>query len=177
MHLVIGGASDPVDLAGVVRDQIRAIDRDQPVTEIRSMNDMLALDLGIRRFSTLLTCLFAGVAVALVAAGVYGVMSYHVSRGIHEIGVHMALGAGPIEVLRFVLGRGTRLALVGAMVGVLGAIASAQITASMVFAISPAHIPTLLMATGFVVVVSLAGTLVPALRALQIDPCHALREE
>jgi putative ABC transport system permease protein len=177
MHLVVRSANEPSDLAAIVGREIRELDRDQPISEIRSMNDLLALDLGFRRFSTLLTCLFASVAVVLVGGGVYGVMSYYVSRGLHEIGVHMALGAGPWEVLRLVLRQGGRLALAGAAVGMAGAIASAQVTSSMVFGISPAHVPTLLVATGFVVLVTIAGALVPALKALRVDPCQALREE
>jgi predicted permease len=177
MHIVVRSAIRPDDLAVLVGREIRELDRDQPISEIRGMNEMLALDLGLRRFSTLLTCLFAVAAVVLVAAGVYGVMSYYVSQRIHEIGVHMALGAGPRGVLRLVIARSTRLALAGVALGTVGALASAHITANMVFGISPTHVPTLLAVVGFVFLVAIGGALAPALRALSVDPCRALRAE
>lgn len=177
MHLVLRSRDDPKALVSTVKSEVWAVNEDLPIAEIRTMEDVIADDLSMRRFNTLLICLFALVALVLVAAGVYGVMSYYVAHGTREIGVHMALGAGPSDVLEFILGRGSRLALVGAALGLLGALISAVLLASMVHGISPVNLPTLVLAGVFVVGVALAGALVPALRAIRVDPCDALKWE
>jgi ABC-type antimicrobial peptide transport system permease subunit len=141
------------------------------------MTQVLSGQFARQRFNTMLTGIFAGVAVILVAAGIYGVMSYLVARGTHEIGVRMALGAGERRVLRLIVLRGLTLALIGSVLGLAGVFASTSVTRTMLFGMSPIDVPTIAAGTLFIITVGIVGSLVPAIRAMRVSPVTALRAE
>lgn len=175
--LVLRTDSDPMGLATLVRREVLSIDRNQPVSDIRTADQIVAGSLASRRFSTLLTGLFATMALLLVAAGIYGVMSYAVSQRTREIGVRMALGASRTDVLKLVLGQGLRLTAIGAAIGLAGVVASIRLTASMLYGISPTDPVTVACGTLFIIGIGLLSALVPAGRATRIAPVAALRQE
>ena len=130
-----------------------------------------------RRFNTLLFGLFAGIAVVLATAGIYGVMSYSVARRRHEIGVRMALGAKPGDILRQFIGEGLRLTAAGLALGMLGAYGVTRWLSSLLFAVSETDPATFVAIPFFLAAVALLASLLPALSAVKIDPLEALREE
>jgi putative ABC transport system permease protein len=177
VYLIIRSEADPLSIVGALRREISAVDPDQPISEVRTMRQVLSGEFAQQQFSTILTGIFAAVAVILVLAGIYGVLSFFVAQGTHEIGVRMALGAGRERVLRLVVKRGLILALIGAAVGLVGAFASTRIIRSMLYGMNPINIPTVAVVTGFIIVVGIVGSLVPAHRASEVSPMTALRAE
>lgn len=175
--VVIRTDVDPVSLVPMVRQEILRVDEEQPVSDIRTTGDILDASIARRRFNTLLIGLFASMALILVAAGIYGVMSYFVSRRTHEIGVRMALGADRTRVLKLVLGEGLQLAAVGVAIGLTGVFATTSLTAGMLYGVSPTDPLTVTGGTLFLVAIGLLGTLVPARRATRVAPVAALRDE
>ena len=138
---------------------------------------MLSAGIAARRFNLVLMGVFAGLAVVLTAVGLYGVLSYQVARRTHEIGIRMALGAEPRQVLRDVLERGLTLATLGVAVGLAGAVAATRLIKTWLFGVSPTE-PTILAAISVVLVlVALAACWIPARRATKVDPMVALRYE
>jgi putative ABC transport system permease protein len=156
---------------------VLAVDPDQPVARIRTIAEIADSLLATRRFNTILLTTFAGVALLLAAIGTYGVMAYSVTRRTREIGVRMALGARPADVLRMVLGQGAALVAVAIGLGLVGAAATNRLLAQQLFEISATD-PTAL-AAGVVALCALAlvACYVPARRAMKIEPLTALREE
>jgi ABC-type antimicrobial peptide transport system permease subunit len=129
-----------------------------------------------RRFSTLLFGLFALLALSLVCAGVFGVMSYHVAQRRREMGIRLALGAARSGVLGLVLGRSLRLAMIGTALGLIGALATARVTQSVLFEVGPMHPLSLGLTTLLLLLVGLLAAIVPALRAVAVDPLQVLHE-
>ncbi len=153
------------------------MDPDQPITEVQTMEGLVEGALAGQRFNTILTGVFAGIALLLVAAGIYGVMSYFVAHGTHEIGIRIALGGGRPGVLKLVVWRGLKLALLGAGAGIVAVVASIKVISAMVFGVSPADVFTVAGGALFITVVGLLGSLIPAHRATRVSPLTALRSE
>jgi len=177
MTVLVRTAGDPLAMAAAVREQLRAIDKDVPVTHVQTMENVLGASVAQPRFSMLLVGLFAGLALILSAVGIYGVMAYSVSRRSHEIGVRMALGAGAGQVLKLVLKDGMSLALAGIAVGLLGAFGLTRLMASLLFGISAKDPLTFASVAAFLALVALVACYIPARRATKVDPLIALRNE
>ncbi|HYY97748.1 MAG TPA: ABC transporter permease [Pyrinomonadaceae bacterium] len=176
-HLVVSTSVDPLGLAGAVRKAVWEIDRDQPVSNVRTMEDVLSESLARQRFSMLLLGVFAGLALVLAAVGLYGVMSYTVAQRTREIGVRMALGAQTGHVLRLVVAQGLKLALVGVALGLVAAFMLTRVMSSLLFGVSPTDPATLAVISLVLVGVALLASYIPARRATKVDPLVALRHE
>jgi ABC-type antimicrobial peptide transport system permease subunit len=177
LTVLVRTSGDPMSLAAAVREQVRAVDKDVPVTHVQTMETVLGASVGQQRFSMLLVGLFAGLALVLSAVGIYGVMAYSVSRRSHEIGVRMALGAGAGQVLKLVLKDGMSLAFAGIAVGLLGAFALTRLMASLLFGIGAKDPMTFASVAVFLAAVALIACYIPARRATKVDPLIALRNE
>ena len=175
--LVVRAQADPLALAAAVREAIRSIDPEQTVSNVRTMEAVMSEAVARRRFSTLLLGAFAGVAVLLAALGTYGVIAHSVARRTQEIGIRMALGARPIDVLRMVLGQGTRLAILGAVLGVVCALALTRLMGSLLFGVSPTDPMTFFLTALVLPAIAVLASFVPARRATRVDPMIALRCE
>jgi len=177
IHVVVRTAVDPATMREAVRRTIHETDAQIPVGRVRTMDEVLAGSLAFQRLLMLLISLFAGLAAALAAIGLYGVMSYLVTQRTHEIGVRMALGAVPGDVRRMVIRRGMALALVGVGLGLAGALALTRLLQNQLYEVKATDPQTFgavaLLLTG----VALVACLVPALRATRVDPMVALRGE
>jgi putative ABC transport system permease protein len=173
--LVVKTEGEPLALAPAVRGEVWGIDRHQPVSNVAAMQDLVSESLARQRFSVLLLGAFAGVALVLAAVGIYGVMSYSVAQRTHEIGVRMALGARPRDVLGLAVGQGLKLVLAGVVIGVASALAMTRVMASLLFQVSPADPATYAAISLTLAGVATAACLVPARRAAKVDPLIALR--
>ena len=177
LAIVIRTAGDPMTLLPAVRREVRAIDATVPVSDARTMRDVQAMQLTDRRLPMQLMAAFAMLALALAAVGVYGVMAYSVAARTREIGVRVALGARPGNVFGMVLRQGLRAAAVGLGLGLMGAAALGRVLTTLLFDISPTDAETFVGVAAVLLAVVLAACLVPARRALRIDPLEALRSE
>jgi putative ABC transport system permease protein len=177
MALVIRSEQDPLSLAAAVQSEVQSIDRDQPIADIRTMEQLLAASIARSRFSMLLLTVFAAVALLLAGVGIYGVMSYTVTQRTHEMGIRMALGAQGLDVLRLVIGQGMAVALAGVTIGVAGAFALTRLMSSLLFNVSATDPFTFAGIAVLVAVVALLSCYVPARRASRVDPAVALRHE
>jgi putative ABC transport system permease protein len=177
---VDSGQNNPTglsSLAGAVRNQIRAIDPNEPVLRVVTMDERLSNSVAQRRFQMLLLGVFAGIALVIAAVGIYGVVSYAVSRRTHEIGVRMALGAQRSDVLRMVIWRGMSLTLIGVTLGVAAALALTRVLRNLLFEVSATDPATFALIALLLVVVALIASYIPARRATKVDPLQALRHE
>jgi putative ABC transport system permease protein len=175
--LVVKTDVEPLSLAAPVRGAVWSIDHDQPVSDIAAMRDLVSASVSRQRFSALLLGIFAALALVLAAVGIYGVMSYSVAQRTREIGIRMALGAQPSDVLRLAVGQGLRLVLIGTVFGLLGAFILTRAIARLLYGVSAADPAT--YAAIFVLLLSVAvlACFVPARRATKVDPLTALRAE
>jgi putative ABC transport system permease protein len=148
-----------------------------PVDTVSTMDEILDSTVSPRRFSAILISIFAALALLLAAIGVYGVMSYMTGRRTGEMGIRMALGAQPRDVVRMILGEGILLATIGIVVGTAGAIALTRFLASMLFEIKPTDPATFVGVAMLLLIVSLAACYIPARRAMRVDPVTALKCE
>src|SRR5262249_31209417 len=135
--LVIRTNFNPLSLAGTVRQTVWEIDKNQPVSDISTMDEVIADSVARQRFSMLLLGVFAGLALILAAVGIYGVMSYSVAQRTREIGIRMALGAQRSDVLKMTIGSGLRLVLTGAAIGLVAALVLTRVMSSLLFGVSP----------------------------------------
>jgi ABC-type antimicrobial peptide transport system permease subunit len=164
-------------MAGLLRDAVLAIDKDQPIHNIRTMDRLLVNSMAGRRFMMILMGVFAGVALILCAIGIYGVISYAVAQRTHEFGIRMALGAKVGDVLYLVLRQGGGLALAGLALGLAGAWASTRLLANQLYEIKP-HDPMTFIAVGLTLAsVAFLACWLPAHRATKVNPMEALRCE
>ncbi|HEX2187673.1 MAG TPA: ABC transporter permease [Longimicrobiaceae bacterium] len=177
LTLAVRASGDPTLVAGAVRAAVREIDPDQPVSRVQTMQDLVDTALGPRRFSMVLLGLFAGLALALAAVGLYGVMSFDVARRSQEIGVRMALGAQAGSVLRLVLRQGLGLALVGVALGVVGSLLLADLIRSQLYGTSAVDPVTFVGVVVVLLGVAVLASLVPARRATRVNPLTAMRSE
>jgi len=177
MTLVIKTSGNPLAIADAVQREVRALDKDQPVSEMRPMEALLADSISRSRFATLLLSIFAAVAFGLASVGIYGVMSYSVTQRTNEIGIRIALGASRINVLGLVLRRGLMLAACGVVVGLAGSFALTRLLTTQLFGVSATDPVTFTMVSLTLMAVALLATYLPARRAMKLDPLVALRYE
>jgi putative ABC transport system permease protein len=173
--LVIRTQVAPLSLAASVRNVIWSVDKDQPVSEIRTMSDIVSQAVARQRFSMLLLGLFAGLALLLAAVGIYGVMSYSVVQRTREIGIRMALGAQKRDVLGMTLRHGLQLVAIGVVIGIAGAVGLTRLMASLLFGVSATDPGTFAAITIILAVVALLASYIPAMRSMKVDPVIALR--
>jgi putative ABC transport system permease protein len=177
LTLVVRTESHSAALSGPIRSLVLALDKEQPVSRIRTLDQIISGSVQQQRFTMLLLGVFAGVALILAAVGLYGVMSYAVTQRTHEIGIRMALGANAGNVLRLVVGHGMMLALIGVAIGLGGAFAFTQVMSKLLFAVSTTDPVTFASISVLLTGVALVACLVPARRATKVDPMVALRHE
>jgi putative ABC transport system permease protein len=177
MSLVARAASDPSNLVAAAREQVWALDKNLPVTNVKNLSQFFSDSVAQRRFNAILLGLFAAVALLLAAIGIYGVMSYTVSQRTQEIGVRIALGANPGDVVRMVVGRGLRLILIGTAAGLALSAALTRLMSALLFDVSATDPLTYALVTLLLVAVALLACYVPARRAAAADPLVALRCE
>ena len=176
MGLVIRTASDPATFATTLRREVQAIDKDQPVYNVRTMDDIVANSLGTRRVSMQLFTVFASAALLLAAVGIYGVMAYSVTQRTQEIGIRMALGAQKSDILRLVVRQGMTLALIGVIAGLAGAFALTHVIANLLFGVGASDPLTFIAISLLLLFVSLIACYLPARRAARLNPTVALAE-
>jgi ABC-type antimicrobial peptide transport system permease subunit len=175
MVLCVRTAGDPRALVAAVRAQAYAVDPDQPVYAVRTMDDILAASVGARRLTATLLGGFAALALFLAAVGLYGVLAYWVTQRRREIGIRMALGARAADVLRLVVGHGLMLAAVGVAIGLGGGLAAGRVIGGLLFGVT-SHDPVVLAGLPLLVAaVTLLACALPARRAARVDPMIALR--
>ena len=177
MTLLVRTDVEPLSLASAVQSAVFAVDKDQPVTEIATMEEVLADSIAGRRFSTVLLLIFGSGALVLAAIGVYGVISYSVSQRTSEFGIRLALGAQRGDVLGMVLCQGLRLVLGGIALGLIAAFALTRLVASLLFGVSATDLLTFSTVPVILGAVALLASYVPAWRATHVDPMTALRYE
>jgi putative ABC transport system permease protein len=177
MSFVTRTASEPESIAGEVRQAIQGVDKSLPVTGLRTLDQVVTESLAPRRFQAALTAAFAGLALGLAMIGVYGVLSYAVAQRTRELGIRAALGAQPGRLFGEVVGEGLRVVGVGALLGLAGAIAARSALAALLFETSPLDPWTLASVVGLLATVAVAACLLPARRAMRVDPVTALRTE
>jgi putative ABC transport system permease protein len=175
--LIVRTAVDPLSLASSVRNAIWAVDKDQSVANIDSMEHIVAGAVARQRFSMLLLAIFAGIALILAAVGIYGVMSYSVAQQTREIGIRMALGAQRSDVLKMTVKQGLRLVGFGLIIGLAAAFILTRVMASLLFGISATDPLTFISISLILLAVAILASYLPALRATRVDPMIALRAQ
>jgi putative ABC transport system permease protein len=177
MTLFVRTTGNPTDLAQALRSEVFAIDRNQPVYNLKTLDQRVVETIATSRSLMLLFSGFALLALVLASVGIYGVVSYAVSQRTREIGIRMALGARGVDVLRLVLRNGMTLVVAGIAIGVGGALALTRFLTTMLFGVTPTDIRTFVVVSLALGVVALIACLVPARRATKVNPLEALRYE
>ncbi|HEY9402034.1 MAG TPA: ABC transporter permease [Pyrinomonadaceae bacterium] len=177
LWLAVKTKGDPTSLAPAVRNEVLQIDKDQPISNVGTMEQIVAATVAPQKFATWLLAVFAGSAMLLAAIGIYGVMAYSVTQRTHEIGIRMALGAGRRDVLRMVVSQGMKLALFGVALGLVGAFALTRLMSSLLYGVSATDPLTYGVVSLLLASVALLACLIPARKATRVDPMIALRYE
>jgi putative ABC transport system permease protein len=167
----------PANVISAVKQAVQSVDKDQPLSQVKTMEELLAESVGQRRLSMVLLGLFAGIALLLASIGIYGVMSYSVAQRSHELGIRMALGAARSNVLQLVMRQGMSLVVIGLVLGILGALGVTRLLSTQLFGVEPTDPATFTLVAVGLALIALVATLVPALRATRVDPLVALRQE
>ena len=177
LYIVVRTAGDPLAAAATVRRELARVDRDQPISDVRTMDERIGRSLAGRRFNMVLHASFASLALTLAGIGIYGIAAFSVTERTHEIGVRLALGAQRRDVMTMIVAQGMAMTLIGTAIGVVSALLLARVMSSLLFGVSAADrvtftaIPVLLAAVAFV------ACYIPARRATRVDPLLALRTE
>jgi len=177
MTLVLRTSLDPLSLVSAVRKEVSDLDKNLPLYGVQTMDDVLSAEVASQRFNAGALTGFAGLAVLLAAVGIYGVMAYAVGQRTREIGVRIALGAQPRNVLRMVLNERLRLALMGVALGLAASFALTRLMSSMLLGVKPTDPSTFVMVTAALIGIALVACWIPARRATRVDPVVALRYE
>jgi putative ABC transport system permease protein len=175
MNLLVRTSVAPLSVTSAVRAQIAALDHDQPVTSVQTVDELMDSARAQPRFTMLLLGAFSATALVLSIVGIYGVLAYSVEQRRHELGIRMALGAERGDILRLVVRQGLILAGIGVGVGIVGALAATQMMRSMLFNVGPRDLLTFVIAPIAFLVIALLASYLPALRATKVDPMEALR--
>ncbi|MEN6426927.1 MAG: ABC transporter permease [Phycisphaerales bacterium] len=177
MVLVVRTEGDPMQLAGAIRSQVAALDKDGVDVSFEGLDAYLSGMIAPQRFSVVLLGLFAGMALTLAAVGIYGLLQYSTSQQTHDIGIHVALGARKEDVLKAVLARGLRLTLVGVVIGLAGAWGLTRFLSSLLYGVPPTDWPTFACVSLVFIGIAMLASYLPARRAARVDPMAALRCE
>jgi putative ABC transport system permease protein len=177
LTVLIRTAGDPIAMARAAQEQVWAIDPSQPVSSIRTLEELLARGQANRRFTMMMLGVFAVVALLLAAVGIYGVIAYSTAQRTHEIGIRIALGATRVDVLHMVLRDGLRIGAFGTVIGVAAAAAASRLLSGLLFGISPHDPLTFVALPAGLLIVALLASWIPARRALAVEPSTALRGE
>ena len=177
MTVIVKGQGDPNQLIASARNQVRTLDPDQPIYNIRTMDEIRGDSIAPQRLNLTLLSIFAGIAFVLAIVGIYGVMSYAVTQRTHEIGIRMAIGAQPRDVFRMILGQGMMLTIVGMVAGLLGAFALTRLMATMLFSVRPTDPLTFGGVALLLLTIALIACYIPGRRATKVDPVNSLRYE
>jgi putative ABC transport system permease protein len=177
LTLAVRGNADPETLIASVKNQIWTVDKNLPLFDVRTMEQVLDEDTGQRRFESFVMSVFAGLALVLASIGLFGVLASLVNQRTQEIGIRMALGAQKNDVLRMVLGEGFRMVALGVIIGVAGGIALSRYLSSLFFGVSAANPATYIEVALLMIVIALVACLLPAWRAIRVNPMTALRYE
>jgi putative ABC transport system permease protein len=177
MTVIIKGSGDPNQQIASARNQVKSLDPDQPIYNIRTMDEIRGEAVAPQRLNLMLLSIFAGIAFVLAVVGIYGVMSYAVTQRTHEIGIRIAIGAQPRDVFRMILGQGMFLTIVGMVAGLLGAFALTRLMATMLFGVKPTDPATFAGVALLLITVALIACYIPGRRATKVDPVDSLRYE
>jgi putative ABC transport system permease protein len=175
--MVVRTTVDPLAMTSSIRREVLTLDKNQPVSEIRTLDQVAGETAAQRQFLMVLLGIFAALALILAGVGIYGVLAYSVARRTHEIGVRMALGAARADVMKLVLAQGLRFAFFGVLAGLAGALLLTRVLASLLFGVSPTDPVTFALVTGLLALVAFLACYIPARRATKVDPMEALRYE
>ena len=175
--ILVRTKSDAAAMTSTVRSAMQEIDRDLPLYGIKTVNDVINESVAPQRLNMLLLGIFGGLALVLAAVGLYGVISYSVSQRTREIGIRVALGASHKSVLRLVVGQGVILSVIGVVIGIVVSFFLTKLMTSLLFGVSPTDPITFGAISALLIGVSVVSSLIPALRAIKVDPMIALRYE
>jgi putative ABC transport system permease protein len=168
---------DPASLAGAVRQQVWAIDKDQAMFDVRTMQEVRSISVGMYSSASVMLGIFAGVALLLASMGIYGVMAFAVSQRTQEIGIRMALGARTLDVLKLVVKHGMKLALLGIGLGLVGSWVLTRFMKGLLFGVAPTDLLTFSVVSLCLLAAAFVACYLPARRATKVDPLEALRYE
>jgi predicted permease len=176
-QFIVQASESPASLVPLLRSSLTEIDPSLPLSDVRTLEDIVDASVGAKRLNTILLATFAGIALILAMTGIYGVLSYSVAKRTAEIGVRIALGANPKRIFVLIAGQGMRPILLGIVIGLAGAAALSRLLASLLFEVQPLDAITYLAVSLLIVVTALLACYVPVRRALRVEPASALREE
>ena len=177
LYFAVRTVSEPSQMAAAMRTEVAAIDRDQPVASLMTMDQRISDSIAPRRFNMFLLGLFAALALVLAAIGIYGIMAFSVAQRTHEIGVRMALGANPSDVLKLILRNGFKPALIGIVVGLLVAYAATRVLSTLLYEVSATDPAVFVIDAFLLAAAAVLACYIPARRATKVDPIVALRYE
>jgi putative ABC transport system permease protein len=177
MVLLVKSSLEPAALVSAIRAAVAAVDKEQPIFSIATMQEVVNASVSSRRITLILLTLFSGLALVLAGIGIYGVVSYSVAQREKEIGIRVALGAQRSDVMRLVLAQGGRMALAGIAVGSVASLALTRLMTNLLYAVSAADPATFAAVAGVLASIAMVACYIPARRTLRVDPLIALRHE